>query len=581
MSDAVPQKPAQSILEDLQSKYEQVETLLKNSASDPPTEPHKSKYAAEVILKETKSLLQDAKNEQIDDYETILGYVYLQLGLIAIDTDELSKGEESLKDCLNLVEKNASSPKNILIVINALNNLGILWSQRSDPNKSFEYLSKAEEFYKDFTANCTEKVLGIAEIINYKKGSNVPPVENISLEKLHTATLQYLAEIHWVLGHEVKSAVYCHETLKRQLESNDYNAIEWALNSATLAQFFLKKSGFTQARNHLAAASYILELYEAELNKQEGSTEELEAKKEVLRYRSADVARCWAKYGLILLSSSKDRLLESEEHPQEDYPDELKVLKFSSIDLSLYESQVTNQYILMFEDARLVFMNVRHWLKKAEEYYTLEDHASDYAQIVQDMSELYKLLAFYEDDESRQCKMHKRQIDCLEELVGKLNPQYYLDICRQVWFELGETYATILYVKEAQLQKENCPNPQSLKKCNNLADQSIKNYSNFINSFKDRSDQLPEKFDDNWERSVLLAHFYIARMLSKIITVDRQLRFDKTKESLNYYKFVVDYAEKHETAAGVVGTELGVARDMVKLLPLKLEKMLGSPDGGS
>lgn len=46
-------------------------------------------------------------------------------------------------------------------------------------------------------------------------------------------------------------------------------------------------------------------------------------------------------------------------------------------------------------------MNVRHWLKKAEEYYTLEDHASDYAQIVQDMSELYKLLAFYEDDESR------------------------------------------------------------------------------------------------------------------------------------------------------------------------------------
>lgn len=43
-------------------------------------------------------------------------------------------------------------------------------------------------------------------------------------------------------------------------------------------------------------------------------------RKEVLRYRSADVARCWAKYGLILLSSSKDRLLESEEHPQEDYP---------------------------------------------------------------------------------------------------------------------------------------------------------------------------------------------------------------------------------------------------------------------
>lgn len=38
-------------------------------------------------------------------------------------------------------------------------------------------------------------------------------------------------------------------------------------------------------------------------------------------------------------------------------------------------------------------------------------------------------------------------------------------------------------------------------------------------------------------------------------------------------QFIVDYCEKSETARKEMSVELGVCQDMVKLLPLKLEKL--------
>lgn len=81
--------------------------------------------------------------------------------------------------------------------------------------------------------------------------------------------------------------------------------------------------------------------------------------------------------------------------------DELLGLKFSPLDVTLYEGEVTDGYLLTFDDARIVFLNSQQWLNKATLFYTLEDHASDNVQIVQDMSQLYKALVFFEDNEER------------------------------------------------------------------------------------------------------------------------------------------------------------------------------------
>jgi hypothetical protein len=44
----------------------------------------------------------------------------------------------------------------------------------------------------------------------------------------------------------------------------------------------MEKNGFSQARHHLAAASFILDQYETDLNLQEGNDEALEAKYVIL-----------------------------------------------------------------------------------------------------------------------------------------------------------------------------------------------------------------------------------------------------------------------------------------------------------
>ena len=43
-----------------------------------------------------------------------------------------------------------------------------------------------------------------------------------------------------------KAAHYCHSTLKRQLEHNAYHPMEWAINAATLSQFYINKVSFSE-----------------------------------------------------------------------------------------------------------------------------------------------------------------------------------------------------------------------------------------------------------------------------------------------------------------------------------------------
>lgn len=80
---------------------------------------------------------------------------------------------------------------------------------------------------------------------------------------------------------------------------------------------------------------------------------------------------------------------------------ELSGLQFSQLELGVYEDQVTDTFVLTYDNARSVFLNSQQWLSQAKEFYSLDFHASDYIRIVQDHSELYRNLVFFEDDEER------------------------------------------------------------------------------------------------------------------------------------------------------------------------------------
>lgn len=44
-------------------------------------------------------------------------------------------------------------------------------------------------------------------------------------------------------GETERAATYCHSTLQRQLQLNQFSPMEWALNAATLSQYYITKVG--------------------------------------------------------------------------------------------------------------------------------------------------------------------------------------------------------------------------------------------------------------------------------------------------------------------------------------------------
>lgn len=49
--------------------------------------------------------------------------------------------------------------------------------------------------------------------------------------------------------------------------------------------------------------------------------------------------------------------------------------------------------------------------------------------------------------------MHKRRIDMLNNVLGQLNPDHYLHVCRQLTFELAEALGTLRDLKRKLLDE--------------------------------------------------------------------------------------------------------------------------------
>lgn len=514
----------------------------------------------------------------------------MYLGMVAIDTEEVSSGEKHLEKCKEIIEKFENLPEVVLIALNMYNQFGILWSQR-EPEKSKVFLEKAEQLYSSFEAS-GKTPIDISDLFEPNLETYNDTMAFKNMKKIYTLTLYYLAQIFGKLKEDFKSAVYCHITLQRQLEMDDYEPIDWALNSATLSQFFMEKCGFKQARHHLAASSYVLDKYKTEeLDVETEATEDYEAKMETYNHRSADVARCWIKYAIFLLGRSKDRLLGHTENIDEKCSmvsdlslmklsddanvskEDLQNLSFKGINFDSYEDQITDQFILQLSDAKKVFLKTQDWIKKAQEYYNLDTLASDYIEIIQDQSQLYLNFLFFEDDQDNQAKLHKRRIDSLEHIISNINSQYYMNYCRQIWFELGQIYSDIIDIKSEKLREtKERPKPQALTKINSLVEKCIKHYKSFLSSFKVNVAER-EKVQDDAEKPFLQAYFHVAALFGRYITLDKTIQVKNVEQQYEHYKFIVDYCEKHTNAQELIPMELSICKEMVMLLPVKMLRL--------
>lgn len=256
-------------------------------------------------------------------------------------------------------------------------------------------------------------------------------------------------------------------------------------------------------------------------------------------------------------------------------------LTFGSKIEEAYENVITDRYLLDMDDAKPVFLTALKWIEKAKSYYTPETEATEYSKIIQDHALVYKHLAFFESDPSNQAKMHKRRVDLLEDLLNLLNKIFYMNIVRELLYEIGTAYSNILDIKlEAFEQTQKLPNtvvnPNALKKINDLITKSRSNFLEFISTYcLAKTEDLKPDLTTEELIPIAYSHFQIARISYKFITPDKLLQYQNLSICLDNYKKFVGLCKKHEEIGAKMKAEVGVSKEMIQLLPLKLQRLKG------
>ena len=589
------------VADEILEKYKEACKLSEEeSKNDPEADPYKSKYKAREIWQELKLSIDKHRNDNPDDerWGLLLAGLDLKLGVNFTETEELSTGEELLNKCADQLYPSRLDKRSCTTLLNTLNNLGILWTSRRRPEVALDRLLKADKLYKDFKHEVGGAPFMMNEIFSPPKqeyeDETLIQKRKDAFEDAYTHTLYYLAQVYGKLDENKKSAEYCHVTLCRQLDSMKYDPLDWALNAATLSQYYITDENFNMARHCLASATQIIN--ETDVNgpslPQDTDPESqaaIDAREKIPRAKT-DISRCWIKYGLALLETSRDKLMESVERDDDedegsaknnteaeedsDSDSEKKSQLYFNLEVTSQEEKITDKNLLVFDEARQVFLSVQKWVNEAKEFYMLDGHCSDHVELIQDHSKAFKFLSFFEVDFERQCKMHKRRIDMLEALLQQLNPQFYLLICRQLMYEIAETYSSMLDLKLSIVEERSVtPTPHAVRKINLLAEQSIKKYQEYLNSLKNAQKEMPEKFCDDDERPALVAFFCTGRLHSKFIEVDIRKRLHDLKNSLDCYNFLVTYCRKNPSSREKVKAEVDICEEMVLLMPAKMDKI--------
>uniref|UniRef100_A0A673FKU7 KIF-binding protein n=1 Tax=Sinocyclocheilus rhinocerous TaxID=307959 RepID=A0A673FKU7_9TELE len=539
------------------------------SRKDPENNPFRSKYKARDLLKEIHCSLKknhieeeegeadneaDGESRQMADGEpgnecgkTCIGdspaglraarlaVVHYYLGVNHIETEELSAGEQHLMNCMKLIDKCTTTRENVSLFIQARNQLGILWAGRDEIEKAQRFLEIAESMY----------LLYMREV-------------------LHT----YYVNTNFYFG--------------------------LITNELIVSVVVVSQTRYMEARHCLAAASVIATLA-GEIPSEAAAKEsdaECEKREELLQKR-AEIARCWIKYCLNLMQDAKKLLEDNIGELDLERQEELKrarrneeeekekgrksAILFGSSDtfdsICSLEEKVSSMLPLDFEEARSIFLMGQSYVAQAKEYFAMDGHVTDHIEILQDHSALFKVLAFFEQDLERRCKMHKRRVDLLEPICKDLNAQYYLLICRQLQFELAETYYEMMDLKLAVADKQDQPDVHTIKKFNHLCSSSMKYYQMFLDSTRSPEGKFPEKLEDDLLRPALVAKFRLARLQSKLISNNLATQLENLTHSLESYSFVVQYCEENPEAKKAVETELELSIEMVSLLPLKINRI--------
>ncbi|XP_063991005.1 KIF-binding protein-like [Diachasmimorpha longicaudata] len=450
-----------------------------------------------------------------------------------------NSAEEILSDAFADIDERLSRREIIFSGLRMMNHLAYLLMKRDDLDRAREILEKGDSAYRrakpissavQFLSN--EELFSGEAVVHSSESWN-------KLERLVTSNLAMLGMIYEKLGLWEKYAGCQHEVLERQLDISGHELPVWAMKATKLACFFMAQNRFKEAKNHLATATEMLCKAEKKSRPLESGTTSPPKCPEFHR-KYADVANCWVKYGLAIFSSSKmnamkhfcqdsnemlarvwnplfgspqspagdsegigeknkknartggksqptlSSISEGDEAAGSSAVENEKLSKydgplflFEKLDLSEYDG-VTDSLVDSTLEARILFYQSHTWLKQVKLFYTLQDHPIEYVNTIMDLNELYRYLAFFEEDIESQYSVHKLRADALETLsavLREVRPHCYMAVSVEILRELAEVQMEMMGLNLRKIYAAQTALPdvnQTLQKIETLQGLNIK-----------------------------------------------------------------------------------------------------------
>ncbi|ETK79288.1 hypothetical protein L915_14844 [Phytophthora nicotianae] len=466
----------------------------------------------------------------------------------------------------------------VVYVVELLNQLGVLWSNRSRLLRALCYLTASQSL-------CAQH----------------QETEDDALAATQTHAHFYLAQVYGSLGMADESAKFCLSTLELQLlqcvndaEQDDTprfaGAHEWVRNALKLVEFYLDTDNPRDAATCLKASEFML-LHHGD--------EEDEDQKLLV----AEIYSTWSRLHVTTLRLAA---LRKEGFDVDDVDTVLP--RPSSMEATLAKlSQSQEGFGMMFvpassvetfDQARDVFKMGLRACTRAREVFVLDGFVTQHVRLLQRESALYRRLLPFEDARGRRVAMQRRRLALLTPMLGDtLNERAFTDLLQELYFECAEINADVFELKQS---KETGDKAMTyLIKAVQCYQQFLLLYypsSNAENSTEDpirvsvlrggKDVCLPpgEALSPKEFRTLLLGYFGLAHACGKISFVSDTVKtVGYWRQSLAYHEAVTELVRKYETKhQGEQGrelrrsfqTELKICGEMAELLPEKINQLV-------
>ncbi|KAJ8983142.1 hypothetical protein NQ317_014717 [Molorchus minor] len=384
---------------------------------------------------------------------------------ICLTNSWFEKSKESLENSLNLIMDYSTEPQIAFLYLRIINYLSYVLSRSGELERARTLLEKVI----DDGINCQPNIYSTEDL--FLEAQSEEATDRSKIDKIMVNNMHMLGWIYGKLGLNELYAAIQFRSLQKELDYNNGDPVQWAIRCYRLGSLFLADGKWKDARYLLVAAQVILDPLEAGVTPNP------------LVYRAqAELARIWVNYGLYLFSVSRKSILDNKfedasenahekscevkaEPTTSTPPDQFKFTGFEVTVPNVPVSEIHEN-----EEARSLFAHTLKWLKRARLYYTLRDYPIQYVNIILELSELYRLLAFYESDIDCQYNLQKKRFETLEALSGILKdvrPNCYVSVSVELIREIIEVQIELM-----NLNLKKIYNPT--EEVNNINEEDLK-----------------------------------------------------------------------------------------------------------